>query len=132
MPLSIHRLFDSPHTPKTLLEKCSTPSHHPPRSRLFPPKACAPVGEFNFTIYLQSSIYKVAFTVRTLNNLLEKFSTPWALVNSTYSYLQRRRHLSSVLSCQSSAWSSRKSFNSQGLDCSYLNLVPLLVSESAQ
>ncbi|KAJ8707801.1 hypothetical protein PYW07_011478 [Mythimna separata] len=32
------RLFDSPHTPKTLLEKCSTPSHHPPRSRLFPPK----------------------------------------------------------------------------------------------
>ncbi|CAH2056062.1 unnamed protein product, partial [Iphiclides podalirius] len=39
------RLFDSPHTPKTLLEKCSTPSHHPPRSRLFPPKLSAPTGE---------------------------------------------------------------------------------------
>ncbi|CAH2056061.1 unnamed protein product, partial [Iphiclides podalirius] len=38
------RLFDSPHTPKTLLEKCSTPSHHPPRSRLFPPKLSAPTG----------------------------------------------------------------------------------------
>ncbi|KAJ0183004.1 hypothetical protein K1T71_000980 [Dendrolimus kikuchii] len=32
------RLFDTPHTPKSLLEKCSTPTHHPPRSRLFPPK----------------------------------------------------------------------------------------------
>nr|XP_026483598.1 uncharacterized protein LOC113391753 [Vanessa tameamea] len=38
------KLFDSPHTPKTLLEKCSTPSHHPPRSRLFPPKVNAPTG----------------------------------------------------------------------------------------
>ncbi|CAK1592833.1 unnamed protein product [Parnassius mnemosyne] len=40
------RLFDSPHTPKTLLEKCSTPSHPPPRSRLFPPKVTvsAPTG----------------------------------------------------------------------------------------
>ncbi|CAG9134337.1 unnamed protein product [Plutella xylostella] len=38
------KLFDSPHTPKTLLEKCSTPSHHPPRSRLFPPKLSAPSG----------------------------------------------------------------------------------------
>ncbi|KAM3955418.1 wee1-like protein kinase [Aphomia sociella] len=38
------RLFDSPHTPKSLLEKCSTPSHHPPRSRLFPPKLNAPTG----------------------------------------------------------------------------------------
>ncbi|CAH2101668.1 unnamed protein product [Euphydryas editha] len=38
------KLFDSPHTPKTLLEKCSTPSHHPPRSRLFPPKINAPTG----------------------------------------------------------------------------------------
>ncbi|XP_053621818.1 wee1-like protein kinase [Plodia interpunctella] len=38
------RLSDSPHTPKTLLEKCSTPSHHPPRSRLFPPKLNAPTG----------------------------------------------------------------------------------------
>ncbi|KAJ8706390.1 hypothetical protein PYW08_011016 [Mythimna loreyi] len=38
------RLFDSPHTPKTLLEKCSTPSHHPPRSRLFPPKLNAQSG----------------------------------------------------------------------------------------
>ncbi|CAB3233594.1 unnamed protein product [Arctia plantaginis] len=38
------RLFDSPHTPKTLLEKCSTPSHHPARSRLFPPKLNAQSG----------------------------------------------------------------------------------------
>ncbi|CAH0689118.1 unnamed protein product [Chilo suppressalis] len=38
------RLFDSPHTPKSLLEKCSTPSHHPPRSRLFPPKLNAVAG----------------------------------------------------------------------------------------
>ncbi|KAJ2943271.1 hypothetical protein O0L34_g12076 [Tuta absoluta] len=32
------RLFDSPHTPKTLLEKCSTPTHNNTRTRLFPPK----------------------------------------------------------------------------------------------
>ncbi|XP_026331756.1 wee1-like protein kinase, partial [Hyposmocoma kahamanoa] len=38
------RLFDSPHTPKTLLEKCSTPSHPQARSRLFPPKLNAPTG----------------------------------------------------------------------------------------
>ncbi|KAL4712144.1 hypothetical protein ACJJTC_011005 [Scirpophaga incertulas] len=38
------RLFDSPRTPKTLLEKCSTPTYHPPRSRLFPPKLNAPTG----------------------------------------------------------------------------------------
>ncbi|XP_050664678.1 wee1-like protein kinase [Leptidea sinapis] len=38
------RLFDSPHTPKSLLQKCSTPSHHPPRSRLFPPKLNIPSG----------------------------------------------------------------------------------------
>lgn len=34
----VSRLFDSPHTPKTLRDKCSTPSHHPPRTKLFPPK----------------------------------------------------------------------------------------------
>lgn len=39
------RLFDSPATPKTILEKCSTPSHHGPRSRLFPPKLNAPAGQ---------------------------------------------------------------------------------------
>lgn len=38
------RLFDSPHTPKTLLEKCSTPTHHPPRTRLFPPKINVQTG----------------------------------------------------------------------------------------
>ncbi|KAL0852213.1 hypothetical protein ABMA28_000432 [Loxostege sticticalis] len=38
------RLFDSPHTPKSLLEKCSTPSHHTHWSRLFPPKLSAPTG----------------------------------------------------------------------------------------
>ncbi|XP_041970519.1 wee1-like protein kinase [Aricia agestis] len=38
------KLFDSPHTPKTLLEKCSTPTHHAPRSRLFPPKLSAAAG----------------------------------------------------------------------------------------
>nr|XP_032525859.1 uncharacterized protein LOC116776710 [Danaus plexippus plexippus] len=38
------KLFDSPHTPKTLLEKCSTPSHHTSRIRLFPPKVTAPNG----------------------------------------------------------------------------------------
>ncbi|XP_072948640.1 wee1-like protein kinase [Epargyreus clarus] len=38
------KLFDSPHTPKSLLEKCSTPAHNPPRSRLFPPKLNAPTG----------------------------------------------------------------------------------------
>ncbi|VVD04707.1 unnamed protein product [Leptidea sinapis] len=35
----------SPHTPKSLLQKCSTPSHHPPRSRLFPPKLNIPSGQ---------------------------------------------------------------------------------------
>ncbi|XP_052749006.1 wee1-like protein kinase isoform X1 [Galleria mellonella] len=38
------RLFDSPQIPKSVLEKCSTPTHHPPRSRLFPPKLNAPSG----------------------------------------------------------------------------------------
>lgn len=38
------RLFDSPRTPKTLLEKCSTPSHNTSRSRLFPPKINLPTG----------------------------------------------------------------------------------------
>ncbi|XP_045508636.1 wee1-like protein kinase isoform X2 [Colias croceus] len=38
------KLFDSPHTPKTLLEKCSTPSHHVSRCRLFPPKLEVPSG----------------------------------------------------------------------------------------
>ncbi|XP_063372196.1 wee1-like protein kinase [Cydia amplana] len=36
------RLFDSPRTPKSLLEKCSTPSHNASRSRLFPPKLNVP------------------------------------------------------------------------------------------
>ncbi|XP_073965291.1 wee1-like protein kinase [Choristoneura fumiferana] len=38
------RLFDSPRTPKTLLEKCSTPSHNTSRSRLFPAKLNPPTG----------------------------------------------------------------------------------------
>ncbi|XP_013136408.1 PREDICTED: wee1-like protein kinase 2 [Papilio polytes] len=38
------RLFDTPHTPKALLEKCSTPTHRPLRSKLFPPKLCVPTG----------------------------------------------------------------------------------------
>ncbi|XP_068621811.1 wee1-like protein kinase [Battus philenor] len=38
------RLFDTPFTPKALLEKCSTPSQYPSRARLFPPKASAPTG----------------------------------------------------------------------------------------
>ncbi|CAF4957315.1 unnamed protein product [Pieris macdunnoughi] len=37
-------LFDSPRTPKTLLEKCSTPSINRSRIRLFPPKLEIPAG----------------------------------------------------------------------------------------
>ncbi|XP_052738786.1 SID1 transmembrane family member 1 [Bicyclus anynana] len=38
------KLFDSPHTPKSLLLKCSTPSHPSPRTRLHPPKFNVPTG----------------------------------------------------------------------------------------